>query len=176
MKLTKCNNNHYYDTDKFLSCPHCANQQTGIPTEELLGQNQESIITQIPQAQDLSSYCQMSSRKTVGWLVCVKGSMVGESFVLKEGDNFIGRAGNMDIALIYEPSVSKENHALITYDSIKKSFLLQTASKDNLILCNNKTLKNTKSLRSRDIITLGSCILVFIPFCNASFSWENFVY
>lgn len=176
MKLTRCKNNHFFDADKFLSCPHCANQQAGISADHLMGQNQEHVITAIPQLQELSSYKQITPRKTVGWLVCIKGSMIGESFVLREGDNHIGRAGNMDVALIYEPSVSKENHAMISYDSSEKNFFLLSDSKENRTLCNNKHLKNKKTLRSRDIITLGSCLLMFIPFCSSSFSWEESVY
>lgn len=32
MKLTKCSNNHYYDADQYLSCPHC--QKAGMTAEQ----------------------------------------------------------------------------------------------------------------------------------------------
>lgn len=176
MKLTKCEQNHFFDADKFLSCPHCANQQAGISDDHLMGQEQAHVITAIPSTQNISSYHQVSSRKTTGWLVCINGSMVGESFVLREGENHIGRAGNMDVPLVYEPSVSKENHAIISYDSEENCFLLISTSKENRTLCNNKPLKNKRKLKKHDIITLGNCLFMFIPFCSTSFSWEKSLY
>ena len=52
----------------------------------------------------------------VGWLVCIRGAYRGESFRLKSGRNFIGRAANMDIVLGADQSVSRLRHAAVVYD------------------------------------------------------------
>ena len=173
MKMIKCENNHVFDSDKFISCPHCANQQAGVSIENILGHNQSHVPTEIPTEKNLQANRQLTLSKTVGWLVCIHGSMIGESFVLREGDNHIGRAANMDIALIYEPSVSRENHAIISYQSAEHTFLLFSSNSQGKVLCNNKSIKRQKRLKSRDIITLGNCLLMFVPFCNATFSWSS---
>lgn len=173
MKLIKCENGHFYDSEKFLSCPHCANQMASVNVEDILGKNQNQINTAIPQAQSIQNYQKIAHGKTVGWLVCIDGTMLGESFVLREGDNFIGRAANMDIALIYEPTVSRENHAVITYDSSLNSYILYSLEHQDQTFCNNKKLKSRKSLKNRDTVTFGDCSFLFIAFCNASFRWST---
>lgn len=53
----------------------------------------------------------------VGWMVCIKGAYRGESFKLKSGRNFIGRAANMDIVLGCRPErVCGFCHAAVVYD------------------------------------------------------------
>lgn len=172
MNLIKCENNHFYDSDKFLSCPHCANVAAGVTVPDILGQNQNKIRTAIPQAQDIKEQ-QLSHGKTTGWLVCIEGEMLGESFVLREGENFIGRSASMDIALLYEPTVSREKHAVIFYNDKKNTFTLYSPGHSDQTFCNNKRIKEKQPIKNRDIITLGSCSLIFISFCNASFVWSS---
>lgn len=40
MKVIKCENNHFYDADKYGSCPHCAAQKVNTPTEKNSPQGQ----------------------------------------------------------------------------------------------------------------------------------------
>ena len=37
MNLTRCNHGHFYDMDKFESCPHCKNNGTGAAAEATVG-------------------------------------------------------------------------------------------------------------------------------------------
>ena len=34
MKLTKCINGHFYDAEKFSTCPHCAGNATGEVSDD----------------------------------------------------------------------------------------------------------------------------------------------
>lgn len=172
MQLTKCENNHFYDSDKFLSCPHCANQMAGVTIQDPLGANQNQIPTATPQSGNVQKYEQLTYGKTVGWLVCIEGTMVGESFPLREGDNFIGRAANMDIALIYETTVSREKHAVISYDPKKNVCVLYSQNHHDQTFCNARQVKSRRTLKNRDVITFGDCSFIFVPFCNSSFSWS----
>ena len=171
MNIIKCKNNHFFDAEKFLSCPHCANALSDVRTENLPVENQHNVSTAIPLSTTIPEPLQLR-KKTVGWLVCVMGAMLGESFVLREGKNYIGRAANMDVALLYEPTVSRKIHAVIAYDPVRHSCILYAQENAPQTFCNERTVKTKKILRSRDIIRLGTCSLVFIPFCNASFSWS----
>lgn len=176
MNLIKCENEHYYDSDKFDSCPHCANIAADVKVTNILGDNQKKIDTVIPNQNTLKDYQKIGHRKVAGWLVCTMGEMQGESFTLYEGINHIGRAPHMDVALFREPTVSRENHAIITYNNDTISFTL-SVEPDAVapVHYNNEVIKKSfsQTMVPRDILTLGDCQLCFIPFCDEHFSWKN---
>lgn len=174
MNLIKCKNGHFYDSEKFLSCPHCANKVAEPTITDILGKEQGAVCTDPPEMYAAFDSSKTTTKKTVGWLVCISGHMLGESFILREGDNRIGRAPGMDISLPYEPTVSRDRHAIITYNAARNSFVLHTSEHEEQILCNNKKIKNRKTIKSHDIITLGDCSLLFVALCGADFRWgEN---
>jgi len=170
MNLIKCENGHFFDAEKFLSCPHCSNEQAGIKAENLLGQNQHDIDTASQPVNRPDNT--IAHRKTVGWLVCISGTVLGESFCLREGENHIGRAANMDIALLYEPTISRKSHAVITYKPEQNACVLSPQNSTRTF-CNDRAVKTKKTLKNRDIITLGTCTLVYIAFCGTAFSWNE---
>ena len=172
MSMILCEKNHLYDSEKFLSCPHCANALSQVDNEDLLGKNQHNVSTAMSVSTILSE-APLLHRKTVGWLVCISGAIPGESFCLREGENHIGRNANMDVALLHEPTVSRKSHAIITYDTARHNCILYAGENPAQTFCNERTIKTKKVLRNRDVIRLGACCLVFVPFCNASFSWAS---
>ena len=102
--------------------------------------------------------------------------MQGESFTLYEGINHIGRAPHMDVALFREPTVSRENHAIITYHNDTNRFVLEVNPGDVAsILYNNTLVKKSfsQTISAHDTLTLGECQLCFIPFCDEHFNWEE---
>lgn len=110
----------------------------------------------------------------VGWLVCVKGEYVGESFNLKEGQNFIGRSLGMDIALVNEKTVSREFHAGIIFDPVEKTFYAVPGHSNGLTYVNGSILFSALPLKAYDEIQLGKSLYVFMPFCGDSFSWDKY--
>lgn len=170
MKLIQCENNHYY-SDKLFSCPYCAKEKANVIVEDASGKKQQQIDTFIFSRRDMSN--RQSGRKTVGWLVCIEGEMMGESFDLREGENLIGRAAHMDVALLYESTVSREGHAAICYDKDKNNYYIYSFESEGKIYCNNRQVKSRKAIRDRDIITLGDCSLMFVAFCDSSFTWGD---
>lgn len=186
MKLVKCEKGHAYDAEKFLSCPHCVNCIAEPEVKDIMGKEQEKVPTipsggagMAPDAggsvcQDgVPEYRRKVLGKTVGWLVCINGGMTGESFILREGDNCIGRADYMDVALTCEPTVSRNRHAIITYDPVRNSFLLHSPENMEQILLNDKSMKKPKTLKPHDVITLGDCSLLFVALCGAGFRWKE---
>lgn len=176
MNLIKCENEHYYNSDKFDSCPHCANLVADVKVTDILGNNQQKIDTVIPDKDVLKDYQKIGHRRVTGWLVCILGEMQGESFTLYEGVNHIGRSPHMDVALFREPSVSRENHAIITYHTDTNTFVLEVNPDDVAPILYNHTLVKksfSQTISLRDIITLGECQLCFIPFCGEHFSWTK---
>ena len=144
MNLIKCPEGHYYNKEKFPSCPHCAN----VPTFSENIAEQSEIETALPTPNAVKQI-HHALRKTTGWLVCIKGTMLGEN------------------------SVSRENHACIEYHSADQSFTLTTQNKDNIVMINGKKISKPVCLCDHDTITLGKCVLTFIPFCDKNFNWDH---
>ena len=90
--------------------------------------------------------------------------MIGESFVLREGENLIGRGANMDVSLHFEPTVSRNQHAIIAYDHDNRACILYSPEHAEQTLCTGKVVKRKKTLKNRDTIALGDCVLVYIAF------------
>ena len=168
MDLTRCENGHYYNKEKFPSCPHCAH----VPTFLVRQGEQADIDTAIPNA-DAVQQINHTLRKTTGWLVCTKGNMVGESFPVREGKNRIGRSTAMDIILLYENSISREDHACILYEPADRTFTLTSKHTQNIVRVNDQEPSGSITLHDRDVITLGKCTLIFISFCNEVFGWDK---
>ena len=167
MKMMKCEKEHIYDADKFDSCPHCANLEAGAKVSNILGEKQADIETMRPKAMQQQNYSQSLKRNTTGWLVCVKGEMKGESFVLREGENAIGRAAHMDVSLAKESTVSRNHHAMIVYEK-PATFRLEPTQE---VYCNGKLCEQPQMPKAKDQIQLGECELLFVPLCDETFSW-----
>lgn len=110
----------------------------------------------------------------VGWIICVEGEYMGESFSLKSGRNNIGRSLAMDIALAKEKSVSRERHASITYEPNKMKFYIQSGESSGLTYVNDELIMMFTELNDYDVITLGASKFVFLRLCGEKFSWDNY--
>jgi hypothetical protein len=110
----------------------------------------------------------------VGWLVCIGGEYFGESFNLKAGQNFVGRALNMDVPLAKDTSVSRNRHAIITYDPKNRVFYVQQGESNGLTYHNGGLLLAPSPLKSYDKFQVGDSEFVFIACCGEQFSWDDY--
>lgn len=120
-------------------------------------------------------YGKKNNDPVVGWLVCVKGENQGESYQIVSGRNSIGRRETNEIALIGENSVSRENHASVFYDYKKSEFYLKPGEGNSLPYVNDEMVTNMTKLNRYDVIEIGDCICVFVPFCGKDFSWDKYI-
>jgi hypothetical protein len=111
----------------------------------------------------------------VGWIVCVKGEYMGQSFEIKSGQNYIGRAQNMNIALAREASVSRNRHAVIIFDPAKQAFYIQKGESSGLTYLNRELVMDHTMLNPYDKISIGNVEFVFVPFCGDRFSWDDYM-
>ena len=111
----------------------------------------------------------------VGWLVCIAGEYLGESFNLKAGQNFIGRALTMDVPLAKDTSVSREKHAIVIYDPQNRVFFVQPGDSSGLTYFNGQLLLAFQPLGAYDKIKLGNSEFVFVPCCGEQFTWEDYL-
>lgn len=114
-----------------------------------------------------------STTKVVGWLVCVKGPEKGKDFVLGSGRNFIGRSPSMDVSLMGDIRISRENHAVVTYNPRGNNFSISYGTGHGIIYLNGVEVLTPMKLEPYDQIELGETILSFIPFCGDRFQWEE---
>ena len=115
------------------------------------------------------------SSPVVGWLVCLNGVYQGESFEIHQGKNHIGRAMNMSVVLSKERTVSRDKHATVIFDPVSNKFYIVSGESNALTYLNGKLLLRDDELKAKDIITLGSCELIFIPLCDGTFDWNNYI-
>ncbi len=162
MRLQRCEQGHIYDADKFRSCPHCSRIDIDAAVADTFGKNQSNIDTEIPKDEQLQEYEQIGLRKTVGMLVCTEGKMYGAGFLLHEGENDIGRASNMDVALIREVTISRKCHACITYNEKNREYTLKVTEGKEEVFCNGTVVNNSCILQHKDELLIGACKLIFI--------------
>ena len=108
----------------------------------------------------------------VGWLVCSEGPMRGTDFRLHAGYNYIGREAG-DVRLRGDQQISRQNHAMIAYDSSERAYFVGPAAGRNLIKVNGKTVLNAIEIHSYDVISIGTTRLIFVALCGEHFSWEG---
>lgn len=108
----------------------------------------------------------------VGWLVCVEGADKGRDYRIHTERNFIGRAQHMDICVSGDDSISRERHAILSFDPKKKQFWIQPGESTGLVYLNGDAVYVPMELKDRDLVELGQTKLMFLAFVNSSFQWH----
>ncbi len=197
MNLTRCENGHFYDAERFDSCPHCnqasvstvlqdddGNKEYTMPLDNSAAaasnglKSLEKEITDVKETEDGSQatigyFGAVSTEPVVGWLVAIEGSNFGEDFKLKSGRNFIGRSTDMDVALTGDSSISRDKHAIILYEPKGNVFLVQPGDAKELFYLNDKVVLTANEINAYDVLSLGGTKLLFIPCCSDKFNWDS---
>lgn len=119
----------------------------------------------------------LPARKIVGWVVVAEGKGQGESFNLYEGNNSIGRSLSANVSLFFGKSsdlkVSRNNQCDICFDATTCKFTLSHGSSRNKTRLNGEVVIKPVELKPNDRIGVGRTILMFMPLCGPSFSWND---
>ncbi len=108
----------------------------------------------------------------VGWLVCVEGKDKGRDFRIHADNNFIGRDEQMDIALTSDETISRRNHAVISFDSQTGIFYFSPDEGRSITRHNGNPIFSTVELSPKDELEIGTTKLLFVPLCGKDFCWE----
>ncbi len=197
MNLIRCENGHFYDEERFDSCPHCnqptvstvlqddeGNKEYTMPMGNSASDSDNRLdalkkeITEVKETADGSQatigyFGEISTEPVVGWLVAIEGSNFGEDFKLKSGRNFIGRSAEMDVSLTGDASISRDKHAIILYEPKGNVFLVQPGDAKELFYLNDKVVLTATEINAYDILSLGGTKLLFIPCCSDKFNWDS---
>lgn len=115
MKLSKCANGHFYDSDKYPECPYC--------NTDLL---KDHAIVHEGEAEPPAAAAQAAAPAgpVTGWLVVLDGPARGRDLRLGIGRSFLGLDdAGAPITLSTDAPLSARQ-AVVVYDAEKNSFVL----------------------------------------------------
>ena len=196
MAIVQCENQHYYDDEKFPECPHCVMQakkgdagQESVTVAlaresrevenyavEYIKQSSPKVYIHVEPAQEQQKEASTGEKPGVprcvaGWLVCVREAEYGSGFPLYAGFNRIGRASGNDI-ILNDPQASREEHCSVIYEEKRNVFYL--FPKDgNLTYLGEELAGQAQEIRHGQIITIGGTQLQFVAFCMGETKWEK---
>lgn len=109
-----------------------------------------------------------------GWLVVINGPGKGNALTVGFGQNSIGRSPNERVSLDFgDGQISRNSHAIITYDPRGNKFYIQQGSGTNLAYVNNAPVLAPSELAPNSHVTLGDTTLRFVPLCCEGFTWDD---
>lgn len=187
MNVVRCKNGHFFDKDKYASCPCC--QQAGQDKEKdsvTVAKDAAKLDMQLSdQLTDMyfkgaylgdktisPFFAKKHFSPTTGWLVCVKGKQYGRTLFIYSGRNFAGRSMSSDVFLGNEQWISRDNHFSIVYDPKSIKFMLLKGT--GAVYLNGVEVLSPQELKEDDRISLGeNTEFVFIPYCKQGRCWDE---
>ena len=169
--MKQCDNGHFYDESRFDSCPYC---QEGARVGKTVAAAPGGAASEADRGKTVAvMQKKIGIDPAVGFLVCVSGPHRGADYKLAAGRNFIGRAAAMDVSLADDDTVSRESHALVTYDSKHNRFSLSPGQGRGITYCNDEQVEMVRPLKAYDVIEVGKSRLLFLPLCGEQFQWDE---
>lgn len=111
----------------------------------------------------------------VGWLVCIGGPNLGQSFNIYAGRNSLGRSSNNKIVVNKDRSISREKHAWIIYEPKNGEFFALPGDSSGLTYVNEQNIMQATKLEKWSYIDVGNTRLTLVPLCDGEFSWETYL-
>lgn len=189
VNMIRCPGGHHYDPSLHSSCPYCGVPDLNIsPTQPIKinapGSEDVTVAAGAPRkgrnaAADKGEgvtvgYYQgkIGLDPVVGWLVCIEGKDRGRDYRLHSERNFIGRSEAMDVCVRGDETISRENHAIISFNPRNNAFKLQPGDGRGLVYLDGVDIDVPTVLKPFDRIELGQSKFMFIPMCGENFQWE----
>lgn len=159
MKLTKCEQGHFYDGDKYPACPYC---NTDLQTETAIVHTSEGAAP----AQSASP-----DGPVAGWLVVLDGPARGRDLRLGVGRSFVGLDGAGTPVTLSPDAPLGARQAVVVYDDQTDAFTLLPGSSQELCYLAGEAVLTVQPLTGGEELKLGSQTLRFVPFCGGGFRW-----
>lgn len=110
----------------------------------------------------------------VGWLVVIAGPGKGQVRPIGYGSNTLGRGEESRIRLdLGDEQISRESHAIVTYDGRGRKFYLQHGGGTNLTYLGDEPVLVPTPLAAMQDFSIGATTLRFVPFCGPEFDWQD---
>jgi len=176
MAIVQCENGHYYDDEKYASCPHCEEQGGEDDLTMSFVDEEERVIDKLAAMVEVDEKTvgffqeRMKADPVVGWLVCTEGPERGRDYRIRTGRNFLGRSSRMDINIVDDPAVTRDKHCSIVFDPMHTEFTLVPGEGSNTYL-KERIVTAPKKLKDGDVIGFGDSKFVFVAFCKKERVW-----
>ncbi|MBI4906008.1 MAG: FHA domain-containing protein [Acidobacteria bacterium] len=189
--MVRCAEGHFYDPGKHSSCPWCAKpldvggsaaessesktrpvQQPPAVAEAPTPPASPATPAAAPGATKRVAPKELGIDPVVGWLVCIDGKDKGRDFRIHTERNFLGRSANQDICITGDDTISREKHAILSFDPKKNEFWIQPGESSGLLYINGDAVYVPARLKDRDTIEVGQTRLAFLSFVNENFQWQ----
>ena len=160
------------------SMPQQSVPQQSVPQQQMPQQQpipQRPIpqpVSQVQQPHQAPVNKQSMANFVVGWLVCVKGKMIGHSFTIVSGKNSLGSAPDNKIVISGDESILPFRHTWIAFD-MNKNFFVLPGEKE--VFVNGFLVNKNKYIKARDIIGIGDGEYMLVPLCDNVFDWKSYV-
>ena len=157
-----CANGHQME-DSWEICPYC--QKTGYQGMSSTAGMKKTVLEtdsprEAPALAPRRTVLLSEKRKppVVGWFVALNGEQKGEDFRIREGQNILGTAPEVEI-LLHDTAVSAK-HASLRYKD-GKFYLTDLDSTNGTFLNDNPEPITREELRDNDVVRLGEMQLKF---------------
>lgn len=183
MAIVKCGKGHFFDDTKYKTCPHCSellpeggeeaktvSLRTGSISSVGLAKEQLKELVREEKTVSLSAV-EQDVDPVVGWLVCVEGTEKGRDYRIHAGRNFVGRSLKMDISIVDDAAITRENHCSVVYDPQSGHFFAVPGMGTNTY-CNGMRLSNPSALNDGDKIQIGDSHFCFVAYCKGTRKWQ----
>jgi hypothetical protein len=180
MQMKQCENGHFYNSLRHERCPYCSGEAdfqssfAGVMPSPSVTVRVDSAGIQRPKNAGATMAVieqQTGIDPVVGWLIALNGESRGKDFRLHAENNFIGRDPRMDVCLLDDIAISRNKHAVISYDTLSGKFFISVAQGRSIIRVNGEPMLSTKELSAYDEIIIGNTRLLFYPLCSDRFQW-----
>lgn len=194
MNLARCKKGHYYDGDKYASCPHCARKDNEAgdtvrmadnvdaqQTEQRKGVQGRALKDAVLDALEKKRESEVEQARVkkgvnanlhpVGILVVVSGVGQGSVHVLNQGCNYI-KINGTELGVTQDGTDLSEMNASIAYHEERRMFVLRPIGEPSVVQVGRMLLKESIMLRPYDKFVIKDTMLLFVPICGEHFSWE----
>ncbi len=173
--MKRCENGHLYSGDKYAECPYCDEKTLDSGSGRIAKQQRSMTISNTDDGDKTQAYWDQHDGHdpVTGWLVCIEGEERGHDYQIRSEKNFIGRSDEMHINIQGDNTISRRNHAVISYNPKQRNFVLIPGSGTGIIYVNEEALYSPLELNAYDVIEMGKSKFLFIPLCGEHFEWEN---
>ena len=130
MIMKQCSAGHFYDAERYDSCPYCGTNEDKVHTQPNVIPVDNGLEPTVPVnpttgfggGETIGLDMSKEVRPVVGWLVCIEGATKGTDYRIHSQNNYIGRSAKMDISIPEDSHISAENPAIIAYDNEDRTF------------------------------------------------------
>lgn len=139
------------------------------PTEIIPNRSSDTVMVPsgVTEAQSKSAF-----DPVVGWLVVMQGLGQGQFRPIRYGQNALGRGSDLRISIDFgDQRISREPHAYVIYDEVKRRFFIRDNGKSNIVRLNGEAVLTIAELNDRDRILIGETTLLFVALCDDNFDW-----